>query len=99
MKQPRDKILCQSCGEEFSGDTSGKCRCFEIKSDLNALTDLRGESKLFLFQDCLINKTDLSLAACHSAEKKELSFQFYRQAGIANLEEIFFRQTSETLKF
>ena len=54
MKQPCDKIVCESCGEEFScGANVEKCWCFEVELKAETLADLREDFKNCLCQDCL----------------------------------------------
>lgn len=49
-----DKIICESCGTDFScGADVGKCWCFEIEVKAETLAKLREDFKNCLCQDCL----------------------------------------------
>jgi len=52
-----DKLICESCGEEFScGANVGKCWCFEIDLAGETLAKLREDFKNCLCENCLIQK-------------------------------------------
>ena len=54
MKQLGDKIICESCGEEFScGVNIGKCWCFDVELKAETLTELREDFKNCLCENCL----------------------------------------------
>jgi len=54
MKQPSDKIICESCGKEFScGANIGKCWCFDVELKAETLEKLREDFKNCLCQNCL----------------------------------------------
>ncbi len=54
MKQPCDKIVCESCGEEFScGASVGKCWCFDVELKAETLVGLCEDFENCLCEDCL----------------------------------------------
>jgi hypothetical protein len=54
MKQLPDKLICESCGIEFScGANAGKCWCFDVELKPEILVDLRVNFKDCLCQECL----------------------------------------------
>lgn len=54
-----DKILCESCGEEFScGANAEKCWCFEVDLSSETLAELRENFKSCLCQNCLTEKAE-----------------------------------------
>lgn len=59
IEKQSDKLICESCGEEFScGANVGKCWCFEVDLEKDTLTKLREEFKKCLCKNCL---SDLKL--------------------------------------
>jgi hypothetical protein len=59
MKQPPDKLICESCNEEFScGASIGKCWCFDVELKAETLTELREDFKNCLCQDCLLKSAE-----------------------------------------
>jgi hypothetical protein len=58
-KQPSDKIICESCGEEFScGANVGECWCFEVEVKAETLAKLRENFNNCLCWNCLEQKDD-----------------------------------------
>lgn len=56
------ETTCESCGKDFScGAKTGKCWCFEIELDADALKILQKIYKNCLCSNCLKNKIDLLL--------------------------------------
>ena len=54
MKQPCDKIICESCGEEFfCGVNVGECWCFAVEVKTETLAGLREDFENCLCEDCL----------------------------------------------
>ncbi len=54
MKQLPDKLICESCGKEFScGVNAGKCWCFEVELKPEDLENLRENYDRCLCQNCL----------------------------------------------
>jgi hypothetical protein len=59
MKQPLDKIICESCGEEFScGANVGECWCFDVEVKPETLAKLQEGSNNCLCQNCLVKVAD-----------------------------------------
>lgn len=49
-----EKLICESCGEEFScGANVGKCWCFSVEVEKETLTKLRDDFKRCLCEECL----------------------------------------------
>ena len=49
-----DKIVCESCGKEFScGANVEKCWCFAVEMDAGILTELSENFNRCLCQNCL----------------------------------------------
>jgi hypothetical protein len=54
MKQLPDKIICESCGEEFScGASVGECWCFDVELKAETSVELREDFKNCLCENCL----------------------------------------------
>ena len=55
-----EKKICESCGEEFScGAQIGKCWCFEVDLNAEALAELIGNYNRCLCENCLSSARDL----------------------------------------
>ena len=53
-KTTYEKIVCESCGEEFScGAKVESCWCFKVELKAETLAKLREDFKSCLCQDCL----------------------------------------------
>jgi len=49
-----EKIICESCGEEFScGANVGECWCFAVELKAETLTEMRENFKKCLCEKCL----------------------------------------------
>lgn len=56
-KKSPDKMICESCGEEFScGARIGECWCFAVELKAETLTELREDFKNCLCENCLEKK-------------------------------------------
>ena len=52
-----DRLTCEACGKDFDcGAQTGKCWCFEVELDKEALGELRENFKSCLCQDCLLSR-------------------------------------------
>lgn len=57
MKRPSDKIICESCGEEFScGASVENCWCFDVELKVETLAELREDFKKCLCENCLLKR-------------------------------------------
>lgn len=53
-KKLPDRLVCESCGEEFScGARVGECWCFAVEVKAETLAELREDFKNCLCQECL----------------------------------------------
>lgn len=66
MNMPESKtgnLTCESCGKEFfCGANIGKCWCFEVDLEKEALAKLRERFNNCLCEDCLKNMAETRLS-------------------------------------
>jgi hypothetical protein len=56
-EKSEDKLICKACGKDFScGANTGKCWCFEIDLEKEALAEFRKNFQNCLCPDCLRKK-------------------------------------------